>query len=273
MKKAEFDIIPYQPQYEKELKELERQSRQGKWIPLELVREHFLSRSVVFDQHAAFLAISKEQELIGAFAVANTILKVNDESYHMGILFDARVARDYRNMGIAKQLLLHTWEHYFIPNGIEHIITTMKASNKAVLRVGAIMQRKIHKYPFFYLTIPTYRRVKKWKRAEGTQTFFVRLWAEKARLSQYHDEVGKEASIWKTHAMYHLRPGKLFLPIRLGINFINVFLPRHKRFPKEGAGIRFGSLYDLRLHNLDDVNAALEKLEAEGVNYLSVCCL
>ena len=265
-------IIPYRPEYEPALKELEAKSPQGNWIRLEMVKENFLSRAKVFDRHATFLFMDAQDHLVGACSAGIVELKINGRSYQAGIPFDMKVDPTYRKQGLAKKMLLHARDHYFLPNEVMEIFSTTKSSNTAVLKLGHVLQRRIYHLPFVYLTIPVYKRLGVKPVAASDQRFFIRYFGQKEAKAPYCRYLPSGLGIWHTHKMYQVRLEKVAGVIRLSIKLINFFRPAARRLPGQGAVLRFSGLFDFRSHNLSELDQVLELLEQEGVTYLSVCC-
>lgn len=267
-----YDIIPYEPKFEQALKELERASPQGLSVQLELIRDNFLSRAIVFDQHATFLALGPNRKVFGVFSAAMVEVKLNGKMFLAGIPFDMRVAAGMRNQGVAKNLFRHAWKHFFDPHGTTAMFTTIKSSNTAVIKVAEIMGRKVYDYPFVYLTIPTFKRLRKKINLNGEQQFGVRFFGQENQLEDYREQFAGGISIWKTYKMYQVKLVKIPLMMKLGLGFVNLFVSARKRYPVEGEVLKFSFLFDCHPANLSQVNSVLEVLEKRGINYLSVCC-
>ena len=109
----ECRIIPYHPDYEASLLDLERASPQGKHIQLEMLRDHFLDRSEVFDEFGIFLALSKNGDLLGVIAGSTVSLDWNGKRERVGFVYDLRVTPSFRRKGIAKSLGRYlTWSTF-----------------------------------------------------------------------------------------------------------------------------------------------------------------
>jgi hypothetical protein len=92
----DFHIIPYRPEYDAPLLELESASPQGRRIRLEMLRDHFLARSEVFEEFGVFLALSGNGDLLGVIAGSAVILERNRKREKVGFVYDLRVAPPFR---------------------------------------------------------------------------------------------------------------------------------------------------------------------------------
>ena len=118
----ECRIVPYHPDFEESLLDLERASPQGKYIQLEMLRTHFLDRSKVFDEFGIFLALSEERDLLGVVAGSAVNLIWNGKRERVGFVYDLRVAPHFRRKGIARSLGRYLKQEYFASLGVEHNI-------------------------------------------------------------------------------------------------------------------------------------------------------
>ena len=152
---TKWRIVPYQTKHEPALLRLEAAAPQGSRIRLEMLRGCFRDRSEVFDQFGIFLAVSESDDVLGVIAGSVVLLERNGIPERVGYLYDLRVARDYRRIGIARSLGAHLLREYFPSLAVDRCISTVKAENQPAIRaLRRIVKTGCH-YPFTYLTIPT----------------------------------------------------------------------------------------------------------------------
>ena len=271
MEGPNFDIIPYHPRYENALAQLERESPQGNWIQLTLERDRFQSRSEVFDDFVVYLATTSQDRLIAVYAAAVVPIRVNGNTFQTGVVYDVRVARAYRKQGVAKTMLRYVRDYYLLPGQQENLITTIKSSNKAVLRVSEILKTPIYRYPFSYVTVSTHKRIKQSTMRGDPPAFEPVLFQQNERLQPFYSVTDEGLGIWNTSAMYRVRLSRLHPLIRLGISSLRR-LPFDIHLPQQGDVLRFAMLFETRNASVERVNAVLQQLMNQEIDYLTVCC-
>ena len=270
--KSNFHIIPYAPEYEPALLNLEKKAVQGALIQLEMVRDHFLSRSVIFENYKIILGITNTGELAGAAAAAIVPVKCRDVLSKVGVGYDLKVAPRFRKQGLSKQFGKYLVEEYLRPEGIKDFMLTMKTNNLPVAKSTFIIKQKWYHYEFIYLTIPTWQRLKKNKHALDKQKLKTRLFENNETIANYFSTTSEGLGIWKTCNMYKIKLSKLHPLIKVGQKLGAVFSPRLRRSPQEGDLLQFATLFNYDYSNFHQLNTVLEQLQEENIQYLNVCC-
>ena len=272
---TDFKIITYDPKYEDALLALERKATQGSWIQLEMIRDRFLSRSVVFDNYKIFLGVTENAQLVGVTAGAIVPIECNNNLLKVGIGYDLKVFPEFRKLGLAKTFGSQLVYNYFLPSGSDDFFVTMKTKNIAVAKACYSINRKWYHYEFIYLTIPTWRRIKQkvnYMEPSSQLKFKTKLFPSEKDLTTYFSKTKSGLGIWNTHKMYQIKLRKLNPILKLGQALSNLFLPKHRHTPSEGDLLKFATLFDFDESNFYELNEVLEQLQEDGIQYLNVCC-
>lgn len=274
MKKLSYHIDSYKAEYESALLELERLTPQGKGVKLEMVRPDFLSRSKIFDKHFVFVALNRtKKKIIGVAAVSIVPIKIDNRLTNVGFGYDLKVHPAYQNRGIAKDFAECLIDVYLADNEISEYFTTFKSSNKSMTSVVQFIKRKWCTYEFFYLTIPTFKRVR-FTEVEGEdQLLSIEMFGDTDTLKDYCITTNSELKVWKTYATYQLKIQAMPWSLNMGAKCINRFRAKSRRIPEKGDLLKFATLYGYNRSNIGSVNDVLEILQKRNIQYLNVCCI
>jgi GNAT superfamily N-acetyltransferase len=270
--KDQFQIKPYAVRYEQALLELERKSPQGSLVKLEMLRHHFHSRADVFEDQQAYVCVNHRQEPLGVAIGAQVPLCLNGQHVNAGYGFDVRVSPAYRNHGIGRSLAKHLTEHFFIPRDIKFQFSTLKASNSPVLKLLAKSHRNTFLYRFTYLTLPTAGSIKVKPTSKPESGFRTELLSSQEQLSNYYHMTDSGIGLWKTYKLYKLRIMSVHPLVRAGFWIGNNLFSENKLLPPPGAVIKTVTAFNLDLSNIQALPGIARQLQAEGINYLQVCC-
>lgn len=269
-----YKIIPYNNRYNEKIDQLERTIFQGKNILLRIIKNHFLDRAIVFKKNYPIVTINEEGIVIATCIGAQTTLKINDEIFSSGIGFDVKVHPNYRNKGIAKMLVKHTYTNFFKPKGLLKNFTTLKKNNKSVIQLILKVNKKIHLNEFIYITIPTKSRVVFPANLKASQQhFFVELFDKSALNSTYYNILPCSLGYFNTNKMYQLEVFKISWIYKLGLTLFKIMQPKKSSYlPKEGESMTFVTLFNHTPKNIVHVNDVLSELERLDINFLMICC-
>ena len=268
----DFRIIPYRPEYEASLLDLERASPQGRHLRLEMLRDHFLSRSRVFDEFGVFLAVGRTGDLLGVVAGAAVMMECNGSLDRVGYVYDLRVAAPFRRNGIARSLTQYVAREYFGSLGIERHITTMKASNRPAAKVALSGRGVSYHYPFSYLMIPTSVRLREVIKPGSQPRFRVAGFGivEAADWIYRHPEGGP--ACFRTDRTYRIKPVSVAPWLNFAMRTLRLLKGANWKLPGLGEEVRFATAFDLRPENFRWLNDVFEYLEKSSIQYLAVCC-
>jgi hypothetical protein len=272
MSQSKFHIVPYTPEFEPALLKLERNSTQGSMIQLEMIRDNFLSRSIVFENYRVYLGLTENGELAGVTAGAIVPFERNGERENVGIGYDLKVAKKFRRQGLSKQFGSHLVNQYFLSEGIKDFFITLKTNNVQVAKAAYVIERKWHYYDFIYLTIPTYKRIKEQSEYSDNQLFKLGLFSDKEDLNKYFSRLDNGLGIWNTDLMYSIKLRKLHSLMKVFQKVGNIFSSKEKQIPGEGEILKFATLFDYNFDNFYAINEVLAKLQKANIQYLNVCC-
>ncbi len=267
-----YEIVPYHPEFEPQLKALEMESFQGTKIQLEMRRPSFLSRSVVFDQYQIFLALTPDDQLMGVLAASIIPLQRNGKEYKFGLCYDVRVGKKFRGNGLTKILGRYAADHFYWPHQVDGIYMTMKSTNHAVYKSAKILGLKLHSYPFEYLTIPVNANFHQVKSVKVDTQFSVNLLSNEENLGGFVQPIEGGHFLWHTHHMYQIRIRKLHWTVGLGIHLMNTFKSPQNKIPIEGDELRFSLFCAQPITDRLELVPILDLLQKAGVNYLIVVC-
>lgn len=258
----------------KMLLEFEQGIVQGSQIKMEIVKKHFEDRSSVFSRSHTCIAFSDENKIIGVVSGAETNMIINSEKFKVGIGFDSKVAPEWRNIGVGRELVKAIYKHLFKPEGLNKNYTTTKFSNKAVFRLLSVVLKNSWYYRFVYLTIPTHLRVKFIEEIKSSHNLFnVCLFEPECISDDYYYNLPNGLSYFHTDRLYRLRIIDISKFFKLGISILKLLFPRKYKFaPNKGDLFSFVTLYNHTPENISGINSLLEDLEKKNIKYLLVCC-
>lgn len=265
-------IIPYSPDYEASLLDLERASPQGNHLRLEMLRDHFLSRSRVFDEFGVFLAVGGSGGLLGVAAGSAVMLECNGSLDRVGYVYDVRVAVPFRRKGIAQSLIQYVTREYFGSLGIERYITTIKASNRPAAKAVLSALGVSYHYPFSYLIIPTSMRLREDIKPGSQSRFRVSEFgmAESAEWVYRHPEGGP--ACFRTDLTYRVKAVSVAPWLNFAMQTLRLLKGAEWKLPRLGEEVRFATAFDLSPENFRLLNDLFEYLEKSSIQYLAVCC-
>lgn len=266
----EFEIVEYEKKYERQLMDMEKGLTQGRFVKLRMERPSFSSRSKVFYQYKILCALANGKDLAGVIAFALTKVEINSNLTDSIIFYDVRVCRKFRG-NLLSGILFDTALNNFNTFKVGPHFTTLKSTNTAIIKTAAKFYPDYYTYPFYYLTIPTYRRLKKVIHGKKQNFFMTEFDRNPSVLDEYADE-NTNISIWKTYNMYHLTIEHMAFPIRAYVWLMNNIPFRQAELPKNGSKLQFATAYDLNVNSINMINRTLERLEKKSINYLNVCC-
>ena len=272
MTDLKYNIITYSENYEEALLALERDSPQGKYIQLEMLRNSFHKRAALFDDHQIYLCVDKLDNLLGVVAVAEVKITINNESTKVGYFFDLRVGKKVRKHGIAKKLAIHAFQNFYVPKGISKVFTTLKKGNIAVLKSAKVFGMKLYDFSFSYITIPTFHRVKKEIRGGKPNNLVVTIPRNLKKLDSYLNIRTEELLIWRADLIYRLKIRKLHFLVKV-YSLLKTAIGITNNVIEEGDELRFGILIYNNLPTRNAVNSLLNCLEQAGIGYLLVACV
>lgn len=273
MNSPSYHILPLDPAYHVAALALEKGVVQGKSIQLEILKDKFLSRAMPFASHYACMAVADSGEIIGSAIGASTTIKINDEEFEAGFAFDTKVNPAWRGQHIGRSLAKTLYRNFFQPGSMSQTFMTAKTSNLPILKVAANTVSQTWYYPFAYLTIPTSARIRDREYTKNNQTFKVSLFNKQQLSPEYFYELENGLGYFRTYKAYRLKIRKLSWPVKTGISVLKFLNQgKYKDLPAENDEISFATLFNHSPDNIQGLNKVLEKLEAEGVSQLLVCC-
>lgn len=270
----EFLIKEYSQEFEHKLLALEKESVQGGWIKLKMIRPSFKSRSEVFQNHQIFTAVSSQGEIQGVSAGSIIPIVMNGRTFNIGIGYDLRVSKRWRKMGLARQFGRHLIESYFKKSDVHHFITTAKKDNAAVLKAAlGIETEQWTDYRFQYLTVPINRLYDIKSPNQKAQNFSIGLLSEKERLHKFYTIHKKSGiGIWKTFETYHLKIVRINPAVKLLIKLKNLLQHSTSVLPKEGDELRFVTLFNINNDNISALPGLKDDLQKMYVHYCNIIC-
>lgn len=272
MSEFKYKIIPYSESYEEALLELEKNSPQGKFIQMEMIRDCFKTRSTMFEKYQIYLAVDHKERLLGVLAAAIVPFAINGKKSNAGYCFDVRVAKHARGHGLTKKMGKYAYDHFYVPNGAPNVFLTLKKDNKAVLKSAKIVGLKLYNYSFSYLTIPTYKRLNTESFQGPAEKLIITAPNNSKKLSTYLYEIAGELKIWRADLIYRLKIRKLHVSIKY-LNQLLSFIRRgHSNLPNEGEELRFAMLVYRNKPSSEEINSILSYLQQHKIGYLLVAC-
>jgi len=272
MKEFKYEIIPYSEDYEASLLELENEATQGKFIQLEMIRNCFNMRSMVFDKSQLFLAVDFEGSLMGILGAAIVLISLNGKEITAGYYYDIRVKKKCQGFGLTTKMAKYAYKNFYIPNDVSFLFTTMKKSNKAAFKSAENLGFEMFEYPFLYLTITTHIRLKKTEIKQSVEELAITCTSASNQLDPYIQHVSSKFKVWQTNLIYKLK----LIKIHPVLNFINQL--RHilnksmKNLPKVGDELSFATLMYRETPTTDEMNEILSILQKQHIDFLLVAC-
>lgn len=265
-------LVPYHETYNDSICELEQAVMQGKSIRLQIVKDHFFSRTTVFEKYHTCLVVD-EKKVVGTAMGAETVLVVNGNHCRSGVGYDVKVHPGYRKRGIGKMMARHFYQTFFKQEGLTHNFITLKRSNNPVIRLVSAVH-KIWLYDFVYLTLPSRSRVQPVAEATGNEPLLsVTLFDAKELDPSYYTVLPGGMAYFHTYKMYRLVIRGVHPLVKWGIRLLKKLQPkRYAYVPQEGDLLQFACLFNHHPGNISGINSVLEALEKEGIGYLLVCC-
>ncbi|MCC5938920.1 MAG: hypothetical protein JJU34_16705 [Lunatimonas sp.] len=274
MSPSNYEIIPYREDYDEELLKFESSIVQGTNIQLQMVKTHFLSRALLFEEHYAGMAIDVHGDILGTAIAARTTIQINGTTMPVGFGLDAKVATSARNRGVGKHMAKEMYRRFFSLHGLTKNFITAKLSNAPVIRMTAGILSRICLYDFVYLTIPTKARINGIPHMKaGKELFGVRLFDAEKIPDRYYTAYRSGLGCFHMHHVYTLKIRKIQGIIKWGMGILKRLYPsKYKDVPNEGGILSFSILYNQSASNIAHLNLVLEDLEQSGITHLLVCC-
>lgn len=270
--KPKFNIVPYSGSLENKLMVLEKESVQGSLLKLEMKREQFLDRSVVFDKYKVYVSLSDQQDLQGVFASAIVPISINNELLNVGFGYDLRVSKKWRHKGLARVFEGHMIKHFMAPLGINKFCATSKKVNTAVHKATRAIKYDWGKTEFLYLTIPTVLKIKKINSSERPTRFSASIFNKTDSLKSLYTQRESGLGVFHTHKMYCLKVRQVSPIIKFGLQIRNTFNPTPFIIPSSGDVLKFASLFDITRENISDIPEVLKELNDQGIQFCNVVC-
>jgi len=267
-----ISVIPYSSIYDAEIQQLEKATNQGMKIKLQILKNHFLDRSLVFKKSFPCIAVDQQEKLIGTCIGAQTDLIVNGDSFDAGFAFDVKVHPLYRNKGVARMMAKYIYSNFFKAEGLQKNFTTLKRSNIPVLKLSAKAVGKIWLYDFVYLTIPTKIKIKAPIKDKSTVKLSIKLFQQENLSSLYYTNFVDGLGCFHTHKLYQLKIEKLSWLYRQGLGMLKKVNFKYSFLPKENEIMLVATLYNHTAHNIESINNVLDYLDKKDIKYLLVCC-
>lgn len=272
MKELKYEIIPYSEDYEESLLELENEAIQGKFIQLEMIRNCFNLRSMVFDKSQLFLAVDFEMSLIGILGAAIVVISMNGKEITAGYYYDIRVKKKCQGFGLTTKMAKYAYKNFYIPNDVSYLFTTMKKSNKAASKSAENLGLKMFEYPFLYLTIPTHIRLKKTEIKQSIEELAITCTSSSNNLNPYIQPVNSNLQVWQTNLIYKLKlinihPLHTFISMRS-----HIFNKNLNKIPKVGDELSFSTLMYKATPTTEEMNEILSILQKQHIDFLLVAC-
>lgn len=269
-----YQIIPYEPRYDREIELLEKSIFQGKAIQLEIVKEYFLSRAKPFRDFIASLAINEQGKVVGTSIGAKTKIKINEKIFDSSVGFDVKVSANDRNRGIGRLLAKVGKTQILEQYGIDKNFITLKKSNAAVIKLTLAAIKNTFLYEFIYLTIPVKQKIifpDELKNAK--QLFSVHLYDLDDVDKSLFFQTKSGLAYFQTEKLYKLKIKKIYWLYKLGLKIYRMISPKKSAFfPVEKKTFGFATLYNYNPQNIQSINEILERVSALGIDYLQVCC-
>lgn len=269
MKAPKVNILPYDPKFDRVLLDLEREAVQGKWIQLEMLRDHYLSRSWVFKEWRVLVATGDNKEVLGAAATAIVPLQMGENKIETAFAYDARIKQQYQSMGIGGQLLAALKSLNETELGLTHHCYTSKISNRATQKIVQQVAPDHDALEFVYLSIPTTRGLKQFKEP-STQLLFEPVLFD-AGLMDYMTVFPSGLKVWHTFKTYRLKIHKVHPLAQIGLSLLALFHPFLGR-ARKGYEFSFATLFGYSYEMLSEINEVLQELHGSGVDFLNVTC-
>ena len=268
-----LNLVPYDKKYDDRIHNLEQSIIQGKSIQLEIIKDHFLSRTTVFKTNYPCLVVNEHDVVIATAIGAKTEIIINGGHSDAGVVYDVKVHPSYRKKGVGKMMAKHISGEFFKKEALSRNFITLKLSNAAVIRLANAV-RKIWLYDFVYLTIPSTYRVKKSLYTKGKkQLLSVALFHSDDLCPSYYVPVKNGLGYFHTSKMYRLKIRHINPLFRIGLGIMKKIQPqKYAYLPEEGDMFEFVTLYNHNAQTIQHINEVLEKLEDSGIKYLMVCC-
>jgi hypothetical protein len=265
-----LNIMPYRPDLDADILEIEKKALQGTLVKIEMLRDSYISRASVFPAHGGYVGFNQNGKLVGAAIGAKVPLKINGKEFKAGVGLDMRVTPSWKNKGAAKQLTGFVMRNFFRPNNLTKNFITMKASNNPMMSVGLNLMKSSSVVDFTYLVIPTQTRINGVSHNKQQTSFSTELMDKHDRFPEYISAYEDGLCAWHTHKMYRLKIEKIH-PIA-ALSTMIVSLLRKKQYPAQGDEIKTATLFNLTGKNIIHINEALDHLGKQGVNYVNVVC-
>ncbi|WP_018477625.1 GNAT family N-acetyltransferase [Pontibacter roseus] len=267
-----FQIVPYSPEYEEALLELERTSPQGYLVKLQTVREHFHSRAQLFDDYQSYVALDQAGTPIASAIGAQVPMLHNGQLTDAGYGFNARVAPSYRNHGLGRELAAHLATHFFEPKQLRPQFTTLRTSNLPVLKLLSKSYRNTSQYEFAYLTFSTARGIKVQPVTDAKPNFHIDLLSCHTRLQDYFQMTDDGLGLWKTYQVYQLKITSISPLARASFWMENLLKNNQRVMPEPDVVLKTMTAFNLNETNIHTLPAVALQLYKEGINYLQICC-
>jgi hypothetical protein len=271
-KKKNFSVIPYKAEHEEALLELERMTPQGFMVKLGIERQHFLSRAVLFDNFAAFVALGRDHKLLGGGIGAQVPMLINEKLHQTGFGFDVLVDPSARNIGVGRELANCVRKRFFEPNKLTFQFTTLRVGNLTMLNLLSRTYRNTYAYEFLYLTFPTARTIRVENPEIGDPSFKVSLFSDGGNLSDYHEVTESGLGLWHTHQVYQLKVKSVNPVLSGGLWLGNRFIRTNKYVPLVGSVLKTTTIYNLTQDNIHTLPEVSLQLYQQGINYMQICC-
>lgn len=269
MTRPSVQIVPYDPKFDQALLALERQAVQGKWVKLEMLRDHYLSRSEVFEEWRVLVAISDRDEVLGAAATAIVPLQMGKQKIKTAFAYDARIKQEYQSMGIGGQLLAELKSLNEKKLKVLNQCYTSKSSNQLTRKIAQKVSPDHDLLEFAYLSIPTTRRLKHFKEKTSRLLFNPALFTNK--LPDYVSTFSSGLKVWHTYQTYQLKIQKVHPLAQVGLSLMALKDPFLAR-TRKGYQFSFATLFDYSYEVLAELNEVLEFLQYGGIDFLNVTC-
>ena len=267
-----FKIVPYRPEHEQALLEIERLSSQGFMVKLETLRPDFLSRASLFEDYTAFTAVDPNDRVLAGVTAAQSPMRINGHLQQTGFGFDVVVDASVRNRGIGRELATCVRKRFFEPKDLTRQFTTLRSGNLTMLHLLSKTYRNTFLLEFLYLTFPTARTLLVENAAIGEPMFGVSLLSDNDKLSDYYEVTENGLGLWHTHQIYQLKVKSVNPVLSGGLWLGNRFVRTNKYVPLVGSVLKMTTIYNLtqdNIHSLPEVSLQLYK---RGINYMQICC-
>jgi hypothetical protein len=265
-----IDIMPYKPDLEPDILEIEKKAIQGTLVKLEMVRDSYISRAIVFQSHGCYLGYNNNGQLVGAVIGAKVPMKINGQEFKAGFGLDLRVIPSWKNKGAGKQLTNFVMRNFFRQHNLTRNFITMKASNNPMMKIGITLLKKYTSIDFTYLVIPAKARIQSRLNINKPISFTTELIDEFTRYSDLISSFKGGLCAWHTYQLYRIRINKIHPIARFSTMIVSML--NKKEYPSIGDEIKTATIFNLNPENINNLNEALENMDQRGVNYLNVIC-